>query len=339
MYFEIFFLFSITYFSFKILVKVAKKINLLDIPNFRSAHNLPVIKGFGSVIFFSIGVTLFAFNSFLIADHSYLLCAILVIGLMGLVDDMKNTPPIIKILTLVVVYMFLYSKGFLILSLGTFFGIEIGLNLIVAIIFSTLSIVAFTNSFNLIDGLDGLSGLIAIIIFLVFFIIGINNNDELLITIPILFITSLIVFIYYNWHPAKVFLGDSGSLMIGFVISLLAIRSLNYIEPISILYITAVPIIDFLFVIIRRVRDGASIFQADRLHCHHILLSHFNDNVKKTVIVISAFQLAFGAFGLIFITSIKDGSIPLVLFLATFIIIYKLLVTIKPSKKIRGKLV
>ena len=325
-------MFLITHFSFKILVKVAKKINLLDVPNSRSSHNLPVIKGFGSVIFFSIGITLFAFKSFLITDHPYLLCAILIIGLLGLVDDMKNTSPIIKILTLVVTYIFLYFEGFLILSLGTFFGIEIGLNLIIAIIFSSLSIVALTNAFNLIDGLDGLSGLIAIIIFLVFFIIGINNNDQLLITMPILFITSLAIFIYYNWYPAKVFLGDSGSLMIGFVISLLAIRSLDYIEPISILYITAVPIIDFLFVILRRVRDGVSIFQADRLHCHHILLSYFNDNVKKTVIVISAFQLAFGAFGLIFIASIKDGSIPLVLFLATFIIIYKLLIIIEPSK-------
>jgi len=332
MYFEILFLFLITCFSFRILVKVAKKINLVDIPNSRSSHNFPIIKGFGFVIFFSIGVTLFAFKSFLITDYPYLLCAVFIIGLLGLVDDMKNISPIIKILTLVLVYIFLYSEGFLILSLGTYFGIEIGLNLITAIIFSSLSILAFTNAFNLIDGIDGLSGLLAIIIFLTFFIIGINNNDQLLITIPILFITSLVVFIYYNWHPAKVFLGDSGSLMIGFVISLLAIRSLNYIEPISILYIAAVPIIDFLFAILRRVRDGVSIFRADKFHCHHIILSYFNYSVKKTVIVISVFQLAFGAFGLIFIVSIKDSSIPLALFLVTFIIIYKLLITIKSSK-------
>ena len=133
-----------------------------------------------------------------------------------------GTNPFIKIATLVIVYSFLYAEGFLITNLGVFLGVSLNLNLMLAILFTILAIVAFTNAFNLIDGLDGLSGLIAIIIFLSFLVIGIKNNDQFLITIPILFITSLVVFLFYNWYPAKVFLGDSGSLMIGFTISLMA---------------------------------------------------------------------------------------------------------------------
>jgi len=192
--------------------------------------------------------------------------------------------------------------------------------------------VVFTNAFNLIDGIDGLSGLIAIIIFSSFLIIGIKNNDQLLITIPILFITSLSVFIFYNWHPAKVFLGDSGSLMIGFVISILGVISLSYIEPISILYIASVPIIDFLFVTFRRILAGASIFKADKLHCHHILLAYFDNNVKKTVITISSFQFILSISGLFYIAKVNDSFWSLLLFIFIFLGIYFFLNTIRIAK-------
>jgi UDP-GlcNAc:undecaprenyl-phosphate/decaprenyl-phosphate GlcNAc-1-phosphate transferase len=337
MYLEIFFLFLTTYFGYKILAKYAHQINLIDLPNSRSSHNRPIVRGFGVVIFFSIGVTLLAFKSFLVIEHSNLLAAILVVGFLGLIDDFKSIAPFIKITTIVVVYMFLYAEGFVILNLGVYNGVELNLNLMTAIIFSTISIVTFTNAFNLIDGLDGLSALIAVIIFLAFLAIGLSNNDQFLTTIPVLFIVPLLVFLFYNWHPAKVFLGDSGSLMIGFVIALMAVRSLNYIEPIAILYITAVPIIDFLFVTIRRAKNSESIFKADRSHCHHILLSFFNGNVKKTVIMISAFQILFSLIGVIFVAKVIDSLVALTLFLLSFFIIYKLLKNLllaKPNQKV-----
>lgn len=332
MFLEILFLFLITILTYQLFIRFAKRINLLDVPNSRSSHRLPVVRGFGAVIFFSIGITLVVFKSFLIADHLNLLIAVLLIGLLGLVDDIKSTKPIIKISTLTLCYLFLYTEGFLILNLGSYLGLEIKLHLILAFIFSLLSIVAFTNAFNLIDGLDGLSGLVAAIIFLTFFSIGLNNEDRFLTTTSVLFITSLLIFIFYNWHPAKVFLGDSGSLMIGFVISLLAVRSLNYIQAISILYITAVPIIDFLFVTIRRLLNGSSIFIADRSHCHHILLSYFKGNVKKTVILISIFQTLSCLFGIIFIAKVNDSFLALVLFVLLFVIIYKFLTIIETEK-------
>ena len=332
MYLEVLFLLFVTYFFYQILTKFAKKLNLVDIPNERSSHNVPTIKGFGIVIFASIGLTLLIFQPSIFVDNKYLLSSILLIGLLGMADDIKSTPPVIKIATLALVYFLLYAEGFIITNLGVFIGANLELSLVGGIVFSALSIMTFTNAFNLIDGLDGLSGLIAIIIFSSFLLIGIMNNDKLLVTIPILFITSLSVFIFYNWHPAKIFLGDSGSLMIGFVISILGVRSLDYIEPISILYIASVPIIDFLFVTFRRTLAGTSIFQADRLHCHHILLSYFNNNVKKTVITIACFQLLLSILALLYVSKVSDSFLALLLFVFIFLIIYFFLKTIRIVK-------
>ena len=97
------------------------------------------------------------------------------------------------------------------------------------------------------------------------------------------------------------------------------------------------PIIDFLFVTIRRAKNSESIFKADRSHCHHILLSFFNGNVKKTVIMISAFQILFSLIGVIFVAKVIDSLVALTLFLLSFFIIYKLLKNLllaKPNQKV-----
>jgi len=331
MYLEIFFLLLLTFFSYRIFTKVAKRLNLVDFPNSRSSHSIPTLRGFGVVIFISIGITLAVFKPSELIDKSYLLSSILLIGLLGMVDDIKSTPPFIKIATLILAYSFLYAEGFLIINLGVFLGFNLELNIIISIVFSALAIAAFTNAFNLIDGLDGIAGLNAIIIFSSFFIIGIINNDQLLTTISILFITSLSVFIFYNWHPARIFLGDSGSLMIGFVISILGVRSLNYIEPISIIYITSVPIIDAMYVTFRRVLEGKSPFHADKFHCHHILLSRMDGNVKKTVISITIFQLISSLIGVLVVANISDSFIALLTFLLVFFVIFKILNRLKMS--------
>ena len=329
MYFEILFLLLVTYFAYNLLIRFAKSVNLVDIPNERSSHKITTIKGFGLVIFVSIGLTILVFRPSMYLDNTFLLCAVLLIGLLGLVDDIKEVSPFIKIITLIVVYSFLYAEGFLITTLGTYLGVSIDLPLIISILFSIAAIIAFTNAFNIIDGLDGLAGVISIIIFLSFLFIGINNNDPLLIIIPVLFISSLSIFLIYNWHPAKVFLGDSGSLMIGFVISILGIRSLDYIEPVAILFITLTPIIDALFVYFRRIFDGKSPFKPDKFHCHHIILGYLNGDVRKTVIIIALIQIIVSLIGVLIVAKVNDSLIPLLGFFIAFFLIYKFLNRIK----------
>jgi len=135
MYLEVLFLLFVTYFFYQILTKFAKKLNLIDMPNERSSHNVPTIRGFGIVIFVSIGLTLLIFQPYMFLDKSYLLSSILLIGLLGMADDIKATPPMIKIATLVLVYAFLYREGFLITNLGVFLGVNLELRLVIGIIF------------------------------------------------------------------------------------------------------------------------------------------------------------------------------------------------------------
>ena len=332
MFLEIVFLIFVTYLMYQLLVKFAENFNLVDRPNIRSSHAYPIVKGFGIVMFVSIGLTLIVFNLPLFIENLNLLSAVLLVGILGLVDDSIDASPVTKILTLIMACIFLFFEGFLITNLGVFLGINLELNLLISILFSTVVIVVFTNAFNLIDGLDGLSGLVSIIIFISFFIIGISNDDKLLIIIPALFVASLCVFLFYNWHPAKVFLGDSGSLMIGFIIATLGIKSLGYIEPISILYIASVPIIDALFVIIQRTFSRTSLFRADKNHCHHILLSYFDGRVQKTVVCIALFQLITSTIGVMFISSVNDSFVPLILFLLLFFIVFKILNKLKNQR-------
>ncbi len=321
----LFFILALTFIFYHFLKRYAEKVDLIDIPNGRSSHTEATIRGFGVVLFISIYITLFIFNYSFATENFFLLSAIFLVMMLGLLDDIKGSKPIIKIATLIMAYVLLYLDGYLINDLGVFLGIEFKLYHVIAILFTLFSIVAFTNAFNLIDGLDGLSGLISIVIFSSFLLIGYTHNDQLLVILPILFICSIIVFLFFNWHPAEVFLGDSGSLMIGFVISVLGIKSLDYIEPIVILYIAAVPILDSLIVFGRRVSGGLSPFSSDKSHLHHILLHCFKGDVVRTVITIAAVQAIFSTVGLMLVADTDDSFIALIIFIVVSTGLYKLL--------------
>jgi UDP-GlcNAc:undecaprenyl-phosphate/decaprenyl-phosphate GlcNAc-1-phosphate transferase len=332
MFLETISLLFITLVFYKLYLKFAKRYDLVDVPNSRSSHETPTFKGFGVVIFCSIILKLLIFNPIFFVDNIFFLGAVSLIFLLGLFDDLYDVSPIIKIITLIIAYIFLYAEGFLITNLGIFFGISIQLYLLFAICFTLFSIIAFTNAFNLIDGLDGLAGVISLVILVSFFYIGVMNDDQFLIIIPSLFIIPLIIFIIFNWHPAKIFLGDSGSLMIGLVISLLSIKSLEYIEPISILFIAGIPIIDSIFVFSRRLINGGSPFTPDKNHMHHIILNYNKNNTKRTVFFIGLMQLTLSILGIFVVANVPDSFIFLMVFIALILIVYQLLIYLKLKK-------
>jgi len=304
--------------------KYAYKFNMIDNPVDRSVHSIPTIKGFGVVFFVSIYVTLFTLNYSFSVNNILLLLSILVVAGLGLLDDIKGSLPITKIGFLIVAYILLYLDGYIINDLGVFLNVDFEIYGIAAIVFTLFALVAFTNAFNLIDGLDGLSGLVSGLIFISFLFIGYLNNDKLMVIISTLFLSSVIVFLFFNWHPAKVFLGDSGSLMIGFVISILGIKSLSYIEPVAIFYIAAMPIFDSIVVFCRRLSMKLSPFNADKGHLHHILLQYLKGDVVKTVSIIGIIQLLFSIIGTVIISNMKDSFIPLIVFILLLIVVYKI---------------
>lgn len=154
-----------------------------------------------------------------------------------------------------------------------------------------------------------------------FFVIGYQHQDEFMMVLSGAFFTALAAFMIFNWHPASIFMGDSGSLMLGFVITTVAIRSLDYIPAVAILFIAALPIIDTVVVVMRRKRTGRGIFSADRCHLHHIIHEFFAGNTRKTVIFLIILQAVYSLTGLQF-TKNHDDGILLLLFLLNIIVVY-----------------
>jgi UDP-GlcNAc:undecaprenyl-phosphate GlcNAc-1-phosphate transferase len=146
------------------------------------------------------------------------------------------------------------------------------------------------------------------------------------------FISALLGFLIFNWHPASIFMGDSGSLTLGFVISLLAIKSLAYLPTVSILFIAALPILDTLVVMVRRKIKGRSIFSADRCHIHHILRHFFAEDTRKTVLFLGVFQGINSLTGLQLEKQLDEGY-PMILFLLNVVLLYMFLAAMIKRQK------
>ena len=239
----------------KLLINYSYKLKLIDKPNHRSLHKVEKSRAGGLAIFISFIIGLILLN---INISFYILIAFFIVFLLGIFDDIKNLSSKIKFIWLMVSATFLYFDGFYISGLGTFFGIDFHLPNFIAYLFLLFAVVGFINAMNLIDGLDGLSSGIAIVVLVAFTYLGIKYNDYFLINISLILIFSLLGFLFFNWYPSKIFMGDTGSLTLGFVIVVLSIHSINqnYVSAVSILLLTAVPILDTLIVMTRRISQN-----------------------------------------------------------------------------------
>ena len=315
-------LFLITFFLLKVFIKNAEKFNLIDIPNTRSAHKTPIARGAGIVFGFVFLIVSFLLNNFSVesATYNYVLISLVIVFLTGLYDDLQDISSKAKFFFIILATIFAFFDGISINSLGNYFGYELHLGYL-ALPFTIFAVVGFTNALNLTDGLDGLAGSISVIMLSGLLYIGLQQGDCTLIYLPIFLISLLLSFLWFNWHPAKVFMGDSGSLFLGFVIALLSIYALKYINPSSILFLAAIPILDTLMVMKRRRQRGQSLFIADKNHLHHILLG-FKKDKQFTVYTLIKLQVLFT---LIFVQVYdKSGFINLVLFALLFLIFFNL---------------
>lgn len=291
--------FAVTFFFIKLIIRYAPSVGLVDVPNHRSAHRQVTPRGAGIGIVFGVMVSDIVFLNDIVFSHLASFLAILLVFAVGVLDDHRDTAPKTKFYVIFTAVALLAYDGMLVDSLGELFGHQIALGWF-AIPFTMFAVAGFTNALNLSDGLDGLAGLLSIIILSTLCVVGYENHDLFIVSTSLSFIAAIMAFMWFNWNPAKIFMGDSGSLTLGFVISVLSIKAADYIHPISILFIAAIPILDTLIVMIRRKRNGYSIFTADKLHIHHILLRFFNGNVRKTVILIALLQLGFSIVGIAF---------------------------------------
>ncbi len=310
----------ITYFSISKFINVAEKFNLIDIPNHRSSHVEHIPRGAGIVfgLIFILGLFIFEIQYF--SEIKYALLSIIIIYICGLLDDIYNISPLKKIILISIAAIIAYFSGFQINYIGTFFGYDLHLGYL-SLLGTIIAIVGLTNAINLSDGLDGLAGSLSIIILTALFIIGYIYDDHMLIVWPAILISILVAFLLLNWHPAKVFMGDSGSLLLGFIISILSIHAIEYINTMSILFLIAVPILDTLIVFRRRMQRGKSPFTADKNHLHHIL-NNIKQDKAYTVKMLLLMQLSFSV---IFLQIYKeDELLNLITFVLLFLVFFNL---------------
>jgi UDP-N-acetylmuramyl pentapeptide phosphotransferase/UDP-N-acetylglucosamine-1-phosphate transferase len=276
--------FIITFLAVPVILQVAEKKKLYDIPDERKVHTRPVASLGGVGIFGGfLLAALLSIQGYLNPEFQYFFAAALVIFFLGLKDDLMILSATKKFIGQIIAASILIHLGGIRLdSMYGLFGFEqvpegFGLAL------SYLTIIVVINSFNLIDGVDGLAASLGILTMLVFGIYFFAVDYQAYALLSFAMAGSLVAFMIFNHHPAKIFMGDSGSLMIGLVNAILVIKFINVAhDPLVALPITSsvaigfsiliVPLLDTLRVFSIRIVNGRSPFTPDRNHVHHLLL-------------------------------------------------------------------
>ena len=262
--------------------------------NKRSSHKVIATRSGGVSIIISIFIistVYYLFNS-TIYDFS-LLIPMLLLGLIGLYDDVYNLDFKLKFIFQIIAAKIIIDSGLIIDNFHGLFGIY-EINRASAQILTIFIICSIINSINFIDGIDGLAA--SIVIFFISSFEFFSKYDAELNYLSIMIICSLIPFLFYNFRKnKKIFLGDSGSLFLGGLISIyvLKILSNDYLikseydinKILFVISILSYPIIDFTRVILIRLKNGNSPFIADSNHIHHILLKKFKSHYKVLLII------------------------------------------------------
>ena len=269
--------FIVSYILTPYMARVGKKQNMIDMPGHRKIHEEAIPNLGGIVIFFGFLLSLL-FVVQIEGQIKALLIGGVIILLLGVVDDIVDLSPKHKFIIqmvpslIVIIYNSDLINSFIVNQLKIFD--LLGYLLYPILIFW---IVGVTNSINLIDGLDGLACGISLIALVTFLILGLRQNLEALGLISIALTGSMLAFLKFNFYPAKIFLGDSGSTFAGFMLAsigaLWVLNSGNAFFMLIPIIVLALPVFDTLFAIWRRYRGHYPIFQADKGHLHHRLLA------------------------------------------------------------------
>ena len=219
---------------------------------------------------------------------------------LGIYDDLRGTGPYVKFAVQVIAAGLLFLGGMRVLNLPLIFGPH-ALPWFIDFPVTVLWVVAVTNAFNLIDGLDGLAAGSALFSTIVFFVVALVDHSWLGALISVTLAGSILGFLRFNFNPATVFLGDSGSLFIGFMLSALALAGAQKAPTFVAVAIPVVsfglPILETSLSVLRRLISGRPIFTADREHIHHKLLE-MGMSHRQVVIVLYAVSALFAMLSL-----------------------------------------
>ena len=291
--------------------RLAFRIGAVDAPNYRKVHAriMPRLGGLAIFLAFLIGVGIL--YPFLI-DHlssqtgQYLIFSILIgaciIVATGVIDDMREISAKAKMLgQLIAALIVVFVGGIHIEFINLpFFG-ELNFGFL-SIPLTIIWIVGITNAINLIDGLDGLAAGVSSIALITLATMAFLLGNVFVLSIASILAVATIGFLFYNFHPAKIFMGDTGALFLGFMISVLALLGYKNITIITLIIpviMLGVPISDTFFAIVRRLRMKKKWSDPDKSHLHHRLLD-MGFTHRQTVLIIYGIAMMFGLAAIIF---------------------------------------
>lgn len=285
---------AITYTTIRI--SILKKI--FDSPNDDRKIHIYNTPNLGGVAIFFTFILVASLQNFTNINYNYYISSALIIFFIGLKDDLVGLDPAKKFLAQIVSSLILtYFTDIRIHDLKGLFGlyeISIPLSIIITIIF----IVFILNAYNLIDGINGLAGTLSLLALFFFSFIFLKVGNIFLFKISLILIGSIIGFLFFNLKNARIFMGDTGSLFIGLLLSILTISFIND-KSIQVLYnskfslilsFLIIPIFDTIRVFILRIMNGKSPFNADKNHIHHRLLKMGFSHLQ-IVIILFTFNL------------------------------------------------
>lgn len=317
--------------------KVANHIGAIDIPNERKVHkvSIPRLGGLGIYLGFIAGYTIFGEMS---DKMNAILIGSIIIIITGIVDDIKPVPAKIKLLFQIIAASIVAIYGEILLKDLSAFGLYIhfgSLSYIITILF----IVAIINCINLIDGLDGLAAGLSSIYFITIGIVIVvwKQSFGLDAILTFIMLGSTLGFLCHNFNPAKIFMGDTGSMFLGYMIAVIALLGFKNVTLTTLLVpiaLLAIPIIDTFFAILRRIINHKPITMPDKAHLHHQLLN-VGLSHRNVVLVIYLIQTIFSVAMLIYM--IYDRTVGVViyaiLFILAFIFIMKTDIIVDHHKK------
>lgn len=303
-----FYLFMTALFAALIMVPLLRKwaveYGALDQPNERKVHSAAIPRLGGVAIFGAFLFALLVFMDFSIEIRG-LVAGALVVFVTGLVDDIYGLSAKRKFFGQIAACLVTILVGDLyLINLGDLFGFgEVILPTWFSIPFTVFAVVGIINSINLIDGLDGLAGGVSVIALSAFMLIDLHAGSGETMLICAALLGALLGFLKYNTYPARIFMGDVGSLVVGFLLGFLAIKLTQRpgqdINPVVPVLILGLPIIDTLWVMTRRVLCRVSPFCPDMTHLHHRFLE-LGFQHRFTVLIIYGVSLFWAVFALVF---------------------------------------
>ncbi len=302
--------------------KIAKHVNAIDEPNYRKVHKIPIPRLGGLAIFGSFLIGYILYGEITTQMISILIGSFIII-MLGFIDDINSIPARYKFLvqtiaaSIVVIYGQTYFNEISLLGLNFNFPTYINMGI------SILFIVAIINAINLIDGIDGLAAGMCSINFLTISIIALISSqlNGLDVILSVIMLGATLGFLVHNFPPASIFMGDSGSMFLGFmlsVISLLGFKMATITSLIVPLLILSIPILDTILAIFRRMLKGENIGTPDKEHIHHQLLKRFS--AKKTILIIYVVNILFATVTILYCLGDAKQAIFIYIILMLFFI-------------------